>query len=328
MITHRRTVELLNTLRPLPVAPLTPLWYNRRHDQPAPTVALAVCLVAAAPLILAAAPAAGPSATPEQRLVLAFYYAWFEPGSFGPGKTSDQPVTPYRSTDRATIERHVGQAKQAGIDALVQSWYGPRDAADNQTETNFRTLLSASQAAGLRAAVDLEVGSPFFGGKGDVQAALSALLAGHAKHPAYLRVDGRPVIFFLVQQPFFGGRLGCHPRGRGPRPRLHLDRRGHRRRIPAGLRRPPPVQHRLVDRPAGDAEHLGRPVAPRPPSWAPPSTGWAPPCPAGTTWPLAAPAAYVRSRDDGSSSGSSPASPAPAPIGPSSPPSMSGRRAP
>jgi hypothetical protein len=147
------------------------------------------------------APLSSVQAQAPERLVLAFYYTWFDQNSWAPNKVPDVPVQPYVSADRGVMGRQIDQAKAAGIDAFVVSWYGPQT-KNNQTETNLRALLDEAAARGFRVAVDVEVGGPFFGSAGDVQGALAALLGTHAQHPAYLRSEGKPVVFFWRQQRY------------------------------------------------------------------------------------------------------------------------------
>jgi LysM repeat protein len=133
--------------------------------------------------------------------VLAFYYAWFDESTWTSGQAADTPSPTYRSADPATIERHVSQASSAGITAFVQSWYGPQ-VENNQTETNFRALLDIAAGHNFQAAVDVEVMGPFFPDRASVQGALATLMVTHVQHPAYLRYQGKPVIFFWRQQRF------------------------------------------------------------------------------------------------------------------------------
>src|SRR5215218_8928956 len=138
--------------------------------------------------------AAAPTFATGQPLVMALYYPWYDEGTWESGMTADQPLVPYASWHRETIERHVGWAKDAGLDVLVSAWFGPRD--DNPTEHNLKTLLDVSQSTPLRTAILLETDSgEFFPNRAALVDGLRTALSTHVNHPGYLRVDGRPVIF-------------------------------------------------------------------------------------------------------------------------------------
>src|SRR2546423_11977110 len=96
-----------------------------------------VFLVGFASFLVSAPAAAAPNAHP----VLAYYYAWWDPDNFG--RTMYQPDAAYNSDDGAIIDRHVQEAKAAGINGFVMSWYGNGD----RTDRNLSRLLDSSQNA-------------------------------------------------------------------------------------------------------------------------------------------------------------------------------------
>lgn len=128
-------------------------------------------------------------------LVLAFYYTWYDDNTWNDSKVPDYPITRYVSTDRTAMGRHIEQAQRSGIDAFMVAWYGP-NGQWNQTEPNLTALLDEAHARGFKIGILFETTSPFFNGPGDATAALRHALTVHANHPAFLRVDGKPVIFF------------------------------------------------------------------------------------------------------------------------------------
>jgi hypothetical protein len=131
-------------------------------------------------------------------LVLAFYYDWYDANTWKPDKVADMPATPYNSNDPAAMARQIQQARGAGIDAFVVSWWG----AGNPTDDNFKILLDQARAANFQVAVDFELTSPFYHSKQDAINSLKNLLATNAQHPAYLRAGGKPVIFFWREQMY------------------------------------------------------------------------------------------------------------------------------
>lgn len=144
-----------------------------------------------------------PSVSADQPLVLALYYPWYDVSTWESGITAEYPLFPYESWERDAIQRHVGWAREASIDALVSAWFGPQD--NNPTENNLKTLLDVAEPAGLRAAILFETDSgQFFPTRESMVTALRHALTTHASHPAYLRVGGRPVIFVWRPSAVFG----------------------------------------------------------------------------------------------------------------------------
>ena len=131
----------------------------------------------------------------SQPLVFAFYYTWFDEQTWSYDQLSDLPSQPYVSRDRAAMGRHIDQAKAAGIDAFFVAWYGP-DGEFNQTESNLAALLDEAAARNFKIGILFESDSPFFAGVGSLTGALQHATYTHLQHPAYLGVDGRPVVFF------------------------------------------------------------------------------------------------------------------------------------
>ena len=140
------------------------------------------------------APASTALAYNEQRPVLAYYYAWWDPSNFD--RTMFQPAAAYNSDDVSVMQRHVQQAQAAGIDGFVMSWYGNGD----RTDSNLAHLLDVAHNSGFRATIHFE--TPHFGGVDDVIAQLSAFYSTRINHPALVRYQGRPVLFFWQASKF------------------------------------------------------------------------------------------------------------------------------
>ncbi|HMA36485.1 MAG TPA: endo-1,3-alpha-glucanase family glycosylhydrolase [Chloroflexia bacterium] len=102
---------------------------------------------------------------------------------------SDQPLVPYDSGDPATIERQIGEAQAAGIDAFVGSWQGTGSTSDQ----HFPQVLDTAAAHNFQVALYFETN---FAARRGVAAELRSALDHYLSHAAYLRWRGKPVIFF------------------------------------------------------------------------------------------------------------------------------------
>jgi hypothetical protein len=140
------------------------------------------------------------SVTP--RLVLAHYYPWFDRSSWSSPLLADKPQQEYSTDEPSDVRRVFETAKKAGLDGLVVSWQG-LDFGGGWNHRRMLIALDAARDAGLRIATLLEttVANPEHEQNGvpadpaTVRAWLEDILRAYGSHPAYLRVDDRPVVF-------------------------------------------------------------------------------------------------------------------------------------
>ncbi len=131
-----------------------------------------------------------------QKLLCAFYYPWYFIGDWNSNLLQDRPTTRYSSDDSVAIERHVLQAKRAGIDVFLSSWWGP----DGYTDSNLGILLNVAQRHQFRVAINFETltTDPVTQETVPLDDAtifswLKYAITHFGAHPAYLKVDHKPV---------------------------------------------------------------------------------------------------------------------------------------
>ena len=139
--------------------------------------------------------------------VLAFYYTWYGTEPFS-GKwihyekvdTEKQDIGnwrywptigPYDSHDPAVLDLHMKQMQEAGIDGPITTWWGRNDWNDQA----LPILLDKAQAHGRVVTVYYETTAKTDATEEKAAERLSYIIQTHTSHPAWLKVNGRPVIF-------------------------------------------------------------------------------------------------------------------------------------
>lgn len=173
---------------------------------------------------------------PPRYLVGAYYYLWY-PRHFQKERylrrVLDPPQTPvlgiYRSEDPETVEKQIAWCSRFGIDFLAVSWWPNRPVLDRTLRAG---LLEAENLADIRWCIFYEtqdLGIDWASGTiiwteqkiARLLADLHSFADDYFPHPAYLKIDGRPVIILYLTRNFHGsgaevlGRVREEMRQRG-----------------------------------------------------------------------------------------------------------------
>ena len=88
---------------------------GRRH-----AAGVGVSVLVAVAILAAATPPAGAAGPPDR--LFAYYYIWFNAGSWDRAKIDYPLLGRYSSDDREVMRKHIEWAKRAGIDGFIVSW--------------------------------------------------------------------------------------------------------------------------------------------------------------------------------------------------------------
>jgi hypothetical protein len=142
------------------------------------------------------------------RKVLAFYYTWYgNPDTYGSwvhwsdvkpdqhdiASSTHYPTKgAYDSYDPAIIDYHINLAKNSGIDGFICTWWGH----DTYDDKAFRKVLDHADKNDFKVTIYWETAPGK--GKDKIDRAVNDLeyvLWNYATKPAFLKIDGKPVIF-------------------------------------------------------------------------------------------------------------------------------------
>lgn len=153
---------------------------------------------------VAAAPTAAPAVaastssgarTGGEKLVIANYFPWYDEGFWNQGVTWDVPTVLYNSDHISTLQRHIGWAQQAGLDGFAVHWFQ----SGNRTDTNLSNVL-ANSPGGFRSTVTFLTHILPGANRQMVVDNLRYLINTYGQHSNFLRINGKPVIFFADMQ--------------------------------------------------------------------------------------------------------------------------------
>jgi hypothetical protein len=138
------------------------------------------------------------------RLVLAHYYPWYTADTWRDPQMADTPLRLYSTDDQSDVKQQARAARAAGIDGFVVSWQG-KEAGNGFNDRRMRLVLEAGRDSDLKACMYTET---FVANHGNVWGDpvdpavmfdwLTEIVDMYGGHPAYLRVNGRPVIFIYA----------------------------------------------------------------------------------------------------------------------------------
>ena len=122
-------------------------------------------------------------------MLWAFYYTWYEHETWSSPELLDHPLNLYDSNSPLTLRRQIEQAQSVGIDGFISSWWGP----GHQSDHSLSLLLDEAHKHDFSVMI-------YFETLGNARSAddlydwLSYFIATYRDHPAYYKIDGKPVI--------------------------------------------------------------------------------------------------------------------------------------
>lgn len=132
---------------------------------------------------------------PEMNLpktIWAVYYIWYSDAYWASYQYNDQPSMGfYRSDDPQTLVSHINQAKDAGIDGFLASWWGP----GSYTDQNLGLLLDVAAEKDFKVGVYFET-TATGNDLSQIYGWSQYILSEYASHPAYAMVNGKPMIVY------------------------------------------------------------------------------------------------------------------------------------